>query len=100
MASSSPHACRRVMLYESDAPDFIDAEIAVRTVRDDRLAGDRLEFLSIDGDLHLVRFKGDQVADASHLFERSSIRPRGSSRVADVVVRRQTLVRAEGLLRD
>src|SRR6266446_1411457 len=99
-ANSFPHARRRLILREPDAPDFVHTEIAVWTVRDDCLAGDRLQLLTVDRDLHLIGFEGDHVADASHRFEGSSIRPGGFLRVADVVVGRQTLVRAEGLALD
>jgi hypothetical protein len=55
-----PRSCGRLVLRTPDAADFVHAEIAVWTVRDDRLPGDRLELLPVDRDLHLVRFEGDR----------------------------------------
>ena len=46
----------------------------------------RLELLVVQGDLALVGFEGDQVADRRHLVERRAIRPGSVKDAIDVVV--------------
>src|SRR5215468_10903213 len=60
---SSAHGCRRLIRYEPDPSDFVHAEIAVWTVREHLLAGDGLELLAVERDVHLIGFERDQVRD-------------------------------------
>src|SRR5262249_39746960 len=80
-----------------DAADLVDAEVAIGPVRQDVLARSGLELLTVYRDRQLLGIERDEVRDALDFLEGSAIGPSGGSCIADVVVGREALVRAEGL---